>query len=185
MSGVNNPQDGYLNMSVSGQGFLTLPWVYTPFESASASGTQTANVVYGMQINIPFQITVSTFNAWIRTQIAASQAGFGLYNLNGSKVVTGTVSGAALGKASVTVGSVVITPGVYLYCWTASIATLKLSIGGAVDNLLLIMLKAIPSAPYTFTAANPSVAGVLPNTLGVLTSFDLTFNIPFLCVCTP
>lgn len=186
MSGINNPQDGYVNITTSGQGYLILPWIYPTLESASNSGSYAANIVYGMQVMIPFQITIATFNAWVRTNIAGSHAGFGLYDLAGNKLVAGTVSGATTGLTSAAVTGVVIAPGTYLYCWTISIGTLKLSIGGGMDSEHLALMNGIPTAKYNFTAANASVAGALPSTLGALTQSvgDGTI-LPLFCVCTP
>jgi len=347
MSQINNPQDGYLSVSVSGQGYILLPNIYPMFESASSQPAAVANTVYGMQVMIPFQITLSKFfvnvppsytlnfngsstvgnasggkTVYTRpfgtgignnalggvftlsaaanasggntvytgsgfsseqnltvtiagftnsanngvfkvissnsTQLTvnnpsgaaethagtatvasltviasgftnaanngtftvaangsttitlnnaggvsessstgnisvvstvSSHAGFGLYNTSGNLVISGTVTGGALGVVSATVSPVIIKPGTYYFCWTSDTTTstsvpngsLYLS-GGQTAFPYGTMMPAITTGSYMFTAANVGVSGVLPATLGALTPVAASFPT---CVCTP
>jgi len=109
MSNVNNPNSGYLNISTSGQGYIVFPTIYPAFESASSVANFTANVVYGMQVNIPFQISITTFNTLIDSALILGWSGYLVANASGGRTVYTRSGGIAL--ASALVGSKIICAG--------------------------------------------------------------------------
>lgn len=160
------------------QGYTTFPFMSPTLNQGGNSSSLVANVVRGIQTVLPVPViirkTVIVLNG---TTAAQYKYDFGLYDLSGNRLVHSpyTVAQGSAGAQSVVIASVTIQPGVYNYCWTVDTtnASNNLFAQGGADFDMCKLLSALGSV-YTFTAANASVAGVLPATLGVLTTDNFT-----------
>lgn len=138
----------------------------------------TANVVGGIRIFIPYQISVAKLVAEIVSPTAANFFALAVYSTAGNRLVdTGPISAASAGIKSVAptpVTPVVLAPGEYFFCLTNSIATITYRVVTVLGTVNAILNDTTVSV---FTAANPSVAGQMPATLGALTANSL-MNLP-------
>ena len=143
------------------------------YPNSAALGTETlgsANDVHVYQFVLPFRAVIRTIGFEVFTLEVGKLAGFGLYDVNGNRLVhTGAVSTTTTGRKFTSVTAVTVEPGVYFLAWTADGTTFayitQLNVStGTLGNFWN------QSATRIGVAANPSVAGVLPATLGAITA---------------
>lgn len=164
--GVNQPS--YLSIGVCAFPFMS------PAVDASGGRVMTMlsnNSVHGIMLVVPNPIKIHQV-ACRRTTGSTGHVDFGFYDLSGNQLVhiPFTTTGSTPTSFTTTITPYTLDPGVYYYCWAAD-AALGFAAQGTLDSDLCIILAAIGG--ITFVAANSAVAGVLPATLGALTSFDL------------
>jgi hypothetical protein len=180
MSQINNPQDGYLTVSTSGQGYIVLPHIYPMWESATATAQLVANTVYGLQVMIPFQITISKFfvNAVASYflsftnggSVAAASGGHTVY----SRTFGTTLGNNALGGTFTLSAAATASGGntVYTGSGFSGEQNLTVTIAGFVTGANNGTFKIISSTGTTITVNNPS--GVAETHAGTATVASLT-----------
>jgi hypothetical protein len=165
-----------------GPGIRDLGTVFTSggWQAPSATNvnnTNTANrvVVYLFQLDVA--ITVSKASISCTNNTIGPVASFGIYSFTGNKLLdTGTftcLTSPAVQTNTIS-PSVTLPPGTYWHAQTSNTA-------GGGDTFTGIVLQSaagtramplyIKNTTRCGTAANPSVAGVLPATLGAITAF--------------
>ena len=155
-------------------GYMFLPGITIPQNTAATTVVAgAANQVRVVQVVVPYTITVGKVVGNIAT-ISASQNMFvGVYDSSGNKLLEAALSCAALNGVSTTLGTpVTLTPGTYLYAYSAS-DTVCAASGAALSGGWSNMLS--KNTTRTATAANAVSAGVMPATLGTLT-FSSSFT---------
>lgn len=169
-SGISVPQP--LGSNALG---LWLPNIFPPV-IVGTWGVAAGNVnkTFGMPIQIPFRTSIATFIVDVTTLAASQNVGVGLYDASGNAVVvSGAISTTTTGVKTSTVTSVKVDPGYYFYCWTSTSATPRLNgILGQTSQTYVWLTMANMTRNY-FTAANNSSGGVLPGTLGALSTFNI------------
>lgn len=153
---------------------LWLPTMY-PSVIVGTWGVAAGNVnkTFGMPIMLPYRLNIAQFIVDVTTLSAGNNVGVGLYDSSGNKVViSGAISTTTTGVKTSAVTSVQVNPGYYFYCWNSTSATPRLNgVIGQTSQTFVWQMMANMTQKY-FTAANNSAAGVLPNTLGALTTFN-------------
>ena len=151
---------------------------FGPFISL-ASVTYTANVVNTVLFEISgFSVTLANVLWNLQTGVALSHAGFGIYAVTAGSLTrgarladTGPVSSAGSGVMTTPFLAAVTLPcGIYCMAFTtdsASVATLGMAPAGT--NITALNVYNLTPEGFVGTAANASVAGQLPATLGVIT----------------
>ena len=120
---------------------------------------------------LPWRQVIRKVVTEVTTLEAASLYSVGLYNADGTSLLvdSGTFNGASTGIKQNTITAVTLEPGPYLFAQSANTTTtLVLRIwvlGGSAVQALLNGTDIVNAS----TAANPSIAGVLPATTGALT----------------
>jgi hypothetical protein len=149
-----------------------LPPLAIAYGSQSSAGPSTvANQVYAFQVYVPFTITINKMVMDVTSNNATDIWGFGYYDASGNLLGSQTVTPAANTVTSTTwLTPLTLTPGVYYFAQTSSGITST-----------LVFLATLLNAPKTLTmidtnrnrsglAANASAAGVLPATLGAIST---------------
>lgn len=171
------PTPGGAIVSVASQGYLyggNLP--HNSASTGSGAG-HTANVLGALMFVLPFTITVRKVSMVITAAFGVGQVfNLGIYSADkNTKLIEASFDGNSATRQVVTLATpVVLTPGVYWYVWAPS--------GGATGQYF----ASVPgigtgtgpqaSIPAQGTAANPMVGGILPATLGVITTTVATIG---------
>ena len=141
-----------------------------------------ANQVLVYQFVLPFRATIREVITEVTTLVAASLYSCGIYTPDGNTLLinSGTFNGATTGIKSNVIAAVTLDPDVYLFAQTANTTTTLVtrSLNLSLPCILLTGGAVVRCA----TAANASAAGVLPATLGALTS---TTRMPMMAVFSP
>lgn len=151
-------------------GFVN-PFIPSGSIMTNAGPSASPNSVHAMLFSLPFPITINKVVYWVISN-SSDLWGFGIYSSDGlTKLVdTGALSTVTgTGAASVTLGSPVTLPaGEYFFAETSS---------GTTSNSAYYNLEATYTIPMqnfnrnrAGVAANASVSGVLPATLGAITT---------------
>ena len=124
------------------------------------------NKTFCCHMVLPFRSVVAKARSQVTTLQVGKFYGFGLYDMNGDLVVrTAAQSSTTTGiKTTSTSETVTVEPGPYWFCWSSDdtgIQVIRLNLDAILASDALGQLL--------FSAANDSVAGVLPATLGTLT----------------
>lgn len=142
----------------------------TTSSTSTASPSSVANNVHVLLFVVLYAITVNKIVYNVATLSASDKWAFGIYSSDGNTklIDSGVISPTATNTAlSITLGSpVTLAPGEYYFAQTSSGIT-------ALSTYQLINANAIPpmmnkNRNRTGIAANASVAGVLPATLGAI-----------------
>jgi hypothetical protein len=144
---------------------------YSGVIEAAVPPGPSANVVQVYMFSLPFSITLNHIVCYVESGNGSDLWGFGIYNEAGTiKLVdSGAISTASIGAVSTALGSPVTLPaGVYVFAQTTSGTSANSPYynwdGTYARALLCTNIARIGQA------ANPSVAGVLPTSLGVITT---------------
>lgn len=172
MPSIGPWNDGFSN-NVAGQGgfcptILASGMLGTGGVTISASNNQ----VCFCKFFLPFQATISKIVIDVTTAQASSHAGIGIYDITGNiKLVdSGAISTAASNTVTTTITTVTLPPGSYILAWTTDNNTVQCT-GSAMGNLPRLIGGTGGAAFTGFgTAANASAGGVLPATLGALST---------------
>lgn len=135
---------------------------------------------YSVSSNNPTVVISGGGDSALTINVLTLSVGFfsvGLYDLAGNRLVhTGAVDGSVSGNVISTVTPYMVQAGAYLFCWTVNDASLGLSMSEGFDPFWSTGLVGLGSL-NEFTAANPSVSGVLPATLGLRTTISLNNSV--------
>jgi hypothetical protein len=164
-----------INASTAGQGYFFGGTVFAPTRAPISVVWTPANEVRVWQFVLPFATTVRKFSVRVGTLSAGGTFGAGIYDATGSRLWWGTVSTAATGDVTSTTtgGDTYLPPGVYYYAWTNDNVVAAFQNFQEQPVFSALMNK---SGNSFGAAANASVAGVLPTTLGVITPSSLSFS---------
>ena len=144
--------------------------LYPNSSSAATETLNNANDVHVYQFVLPFRAVVRNITFNVFTLEAGKFAGFGLYDVDGNRLVhTGAVSVAGTGDKSTAVTAVTIEPGVYFLAWTADGTTFAYTTQLNISTGIMADMWN-QNATRIGVAANASSAGVLPATLGTITA---------------
>lgn len=158
---------------------------------AAVAIVSTANAVIGFTVNIDKAFLMNKILARATGNTSGSSQTFdiGIYDSQGNKIFSAgaqTVGNGAAANLNATTTATIFLPGAYKFVWTASATTVTF-VGGQA-NLVGGQNAGTTAAAINanfiklFSAANAVSAGVLPTTLGVLTSAlgagDTSGNVP-------
>jgi hypothetical protein len=174
-TGILPPANGGVaNVNTVDQGYFFGVTIKPPEVVNALAITGTNNQVRAYQFVLPYRVVVARIAIEITTLSGGSIVDIGIYNAAGTtKVLSlGGITGGGTGVISTSITPVTLDPGVYFFAQVAS------------DTTVAARVAAIPAASATIlnanavekvgTAANAATAGVLPSSLGVITS--ATFN---------
>ena len=157
--------------------FAWMPSIDAPPPAVSA-GTPVANTVFLLKVHFFAPFTANQVTLKIDTISAGGHASAGLYNLACTALLAspGAVSTATLGIISTAVvggAPILFPPGDYYYGVTADNTVAHL------DTMSYFNAGTYLVGFYQGTAANPSIAGVLPASCGTVTQAAGTLFISF------
>jgi hypothetical protein len=141
-----------------------------PENSAVAATFISANnQVRGMQFCTSKQYVVGQVSIEVTTTVAASLTSVGLYSADGTTklIDSGTFDTSAGTLKTNAITPVTINPGCYCYAWTSNDATVQLR-QTQLGNTNVVMNA--QTTKKLFQAGNASSAGVLPSSLGTMTT---------------
>lgn len=167
--------------STTGLGYFTSMPAGWPYSSATNLATSaSANRVYAVQIILPFVFTVSKISVQSGSTAGGVVCDFGVYNSGGTLLVnTGGINVNATSTVfSATPTPVTLNPGVYWVAWTQNGTTVTFN--GLQDSNFGSGLLAAQIPSVMVHGANSATAGVLPGTLGALTTDAASTNIPLI-----
>ena len=165
-------------VDTAGEGGFYGGTIWAPAIGGTTQTIVVANDVAVYQFVLPFRSVVRNITFNVNTLEAGKFAGIGLYDKDGNRLVhSGAVSVAGTGNKSTAVTAVTLEPGVYFHAWTADGTTVALFAVSAVSDGTPSGIMTSVTPTKIGIAANPSVAGVLPATLGAITA-DLTLKLP-------
>lgn len=155
------------------------PFVYSPGAGQSGKfGTGTANEVKFWMIRIPYTIRVSKMSTALAATEASALVGYGVYSSDGTTKLLSwdsmdvSVSGT-FGAKNTTISPVTLVAGVYIVAMSNSNAANTATTGGSYTT----RGSSNGGDPWnnngTIRAgvgANPSIAGVMPSSLGALST---------------
>jgi hypothetical protein len=173
-----------LTLGTSGQGYFFGGTFFMSSRAPIAVTWNTVNEVRVWQMVIPIPVTVRKCSVRIATLSAGGKFGCGLYDKNGNRLWWGTVPTAAVGDvvSTVTGGDIDLVPDIYYFAWTNDNTVAAFQ--NYQDNAIPNAIANVTGTKAFGSAANPSVAGVLPATLGVITPTSLGFS-PAMVVFAP
>lgn len=125
----------------------------------------TNNQITGFHFSLPFAITINKISVNVVGAVSGKHANFGIYNAAGSKVLdSGAILCTTTGIKTVS-QTATLPAGIYSFNQSADDS------GVQVDALNLPGLSGLinVNVTRTFQAANPTVAGVMPASLGAKT----------------
>ena len=131
-----------------------------------AIGSNDETRVY--QFVLPFRVVVRKIITEVTIGgVAGKFYGVGLYDVNGTRVVTtGAIDAEAVAITTTTITAVTLEPGVYFQAQTSDDNATQFRRFPAVGEPLALINE---TGALIGTAANTSTAGVLPATLGTIT----------------
>ena len=177
---------GGASFATSGQGYFLGAQSFAPISDDSghsAAATSSSNQVFGCQLILDAQYTISKVAAMVITGNGSSQSfTAALYNAAGTTILINAGANAFDTTGSqryreVTLGSpVVIGPGVFLFAAGANGTTGGAVLGHQMETWFTDMVNGVslgtPVYTNLFTAANSLSAGAMPATLGALTAIQ-------------
>ena len=180
--GLNLQAKGGGQFSTTGQVGFWGPGIISALGTSSSGGSvsTTANQITVFQFVLESTWTLSSASVYVENAVSGQTMNFGFYTLAGDLLLdTGPISIAATGLVKATFTPVKLPAGVYYFAQSAT-------------NSASIRIFAFPSASEQETimnqagnylavaqAANPTVAGVMPATLGTLTADAGDFGAAF------
>jgi hypothetical protein len=177
-------QGGGASFSTPGQGYFFGPGIFLPLSeiprTQGASWSPTNNQVSVIQFTTDCSFQVSKITMSVIGNALGKFAGFGIYSADGNtKIVdSAAMSVNANGLITASITPVLFGPGTFNYAQTSDSTTASIYLSPSVSTNDSNFMNANVAAPRYAVAANASVAGQLPATLGalspvgVLTTFD-------------
>lgn len=165
-----------VSFNTPGLGFFFGPGIFLPISAISrstgASWVPVPNQVSVIQfvLDVTFQISKVSIN--IIANAIGKHAGFGIYSGDGNtKIIdSGPMALDSITVLTSSIGPFVLAPGTYFYAQTSDTTTATLNTSSSVSLNDAALMNANSSFPRYAVAANASVAGQLPTTLGTLTA---------------
>jgi hypothetical protein len=172
------------SISNSGLGGLFLPVGASMLQGALSSqtiGSSTANQVHVFQFALPIGATIGHLSVSITTTSGTNTANFGIYDAAGNKLLdSGTVSCSTITVRTNTPTALTLPPGVYYYAFSASDTGTCQASGLSQASANGALMNA--NGSRYGTAANSTVGGIMPATLGTITTVSGTESIPLIYV---
>jgi hypothetical protein len=169
-------------LTSAGAGYFYGFWVHMPLfiSGLVETGGGSTNGVDVAQFVLPFAITVNNVGMDISATSSGATVNIGIYSAAGAKLIdSGTFSATAGGVKLNTLGTpVTLPPGVYYLAWSTSNATAVMYCYSVSAQPVNNILTGISGATYFASAANATSAGVMPSTLGTLTTLSTGAYIP-------
>ncbi len=162
-----------LTVGTAGEGGFLAVAVHSGVRGVASQILDIANRVRVHQFVLPWRQAIGKAVIDIEAAFAAGKAAVGLYNAAGNSLLvnSGVIDTTATGiQTKIITPSFVIEAGVYMFAWTGDNTTFKFRSFSSGDTVLNIITE---NGSKVGNAANPSVAGVLPATLGAITSIPL------------
>ena len=153
-------------VDTAGEGGFFAPTNMPQTDTSTAADTG-ADQVRVIQFVLPIRAVVRNVVFEVVTLSAGGLASVGIYDKDSNRLLhSGAISTATTGvKSGVVSPSVTLEPGVYFLAWTFDNTTARFR--GVLPTGFLTLLS--KNATRTGFAANASVSGVLPATLGTIT----------------
>ena len=174
--GLNLQAKGGGNFSTSGQVGFWGPGIVSALGTSSSGGSvsTTANQITVFQFVLESTWTISSASVYVENNVAGQTMNFGFYTLAGDLLLdTGPISIAVTGLVKATFTPVKLPAGVYYFAQSATTgASIRTFAFPSVSEQETIMNQA-GNYLAVAQAANPTVAGVMPATLGTLTADEL------------
>lgn len=152
------------------QGYFWGGTIYLPSNTLGGS-LSSANQVRVMQFVLPFPVTIGKVSISVSTGAASALGDVGIYDISKNLLVHAAaamdLSAIAVVQAALSTVPYTLPPGKYWLAWTANSASPLATL--AVTTRVDLLLNANASKKLG-TAANASVSGVLPATLGAITA---------------
>ena len=167
---------GGVTFNTPGEGYFFGPGIFLPIsqlpQSSGASWQTAANRVNVTQFTIDVSFEISLISINVIANALGKFGGFGIYTADGNTLVvdSGPMSLASIAVVTSSIASVTISPGTYFYAQTADTTTATMPTSASVNSNQIALMNANAAFPRYAVAANPSVAGQLPATLGALTA---------------
>jgi hypothetical protein len=140
-------------------------------------GTGTHNQIVVVMFRLPYAISISRLSCFLNVSGAnPSHASFGVYDLSGTTLFfcwTYDTFITSRTQRTGTISPVTLPPGIYYYAFSSDSTTVPLTEGGYACPSSSHRPGETPNYVRTGVAANPTVAGVLPATLGLITEAGL------------
>ncbi len=155
-------------VDTAGLGGFYTPNIHEAAVSGEGSVLSVNNQIKVNQIVLPFRAVVGQFVFRVTTVSASGLCAVGLYDKDKNLIVrSGAISttGAGIKNGNTNV-TVTLEPGVYFTTWTGDNTTFRLRAAGTPDS----GIPNVNGVDRVGNAANPSVAAILPATLGALTA---------------
>jgi hypothetical protein len=156
-------------------GGLVNPYIIEVGDPSTAAPSAVANNVHVFLFVLPYAITVNKIVYNVSTLSASDKWAFGIYSSNGNTklIDTGVISPTATGTAiSITLGTpVTLPPGEYYFAQTSSGTTALSNFQQINQTIVAVMINT--NRARNGLAANASASGVLPSTLGVISTATL------------
>lgn len=156
-----------INPSTAGISYQLIPEQIVGSNTNSSLGAN--NQVQFFRFTVTRKITVVSIHFYVSGTNAGSLCAVGIYNSAGTTklIDSGAISSASSGLKSVTLGaSVTLTPGDYIMAWTLTSKSANLLVAPVLNPINILNGSVIVLG----AAGNASAAGVLPTTLGTLTT---------------
>ena len=160
------PNFSSLGCFLGGVGNLFIPANAT---TSTASPAGANNQVHVILFVLQYAITVNKLVYYVSTSNASDKWAYGIYSSDGNTklIDSGVISPTSAGPFSITLGTpVTLPPGEYYFAETSSGTTAQSPF--YVENTSYVIPMANLNRSRNALAANASVAGVLPATLGAL-----------------
>lgn len=142
--------------------------IILPYAIGSGAGLfeiTVPNEVYCIKVNLPYSIPITKIICSILTAQAASHVGVGLYALDGSRTINGTVDSSSTGAKTITLNTTIFQPGAYWLGFTGDVAGVQI-VAAEIDGLFGEIMN---EGTFHIAVSNQvSAAGVLPATFGTL-----------------
>lgn len=176
-SGATPSTGGSAVISTAGQGFLV--GGNLPVTSVLAANPPTgANGVRAMQFVLPFKATITKVTLTIVALVAAEKVAVGFYDAAGTTKLldSGVFDAGTASTQTLTVGAVTLNPGIYYYAQTTTNASVTVQTTVPTAAMFPILNN---NSVRMGNAANASVAGVLPASLGAITgaNYSIIFSV--------
>jgi hypothetical protein len=165
------------SFSTSNNGWFAGPGM-TDISSILMNSATTHLINYSANTVVVFQFVLQS--SWtlskVAYQLSASGAGgsaisFGIYSAAGNKLIdSGALNGASTSVQTASFGPTTLAPGTYYFAVTSTDSNAHGPCAQVGSIPIQIFAAVNATAPLFATAANAATSGVLPNTLGVLSS---------------
>lgn len=147
--------------------FWGVEGLYDDVTAQSPLATPGANVVQTSVFTLPFNIPITALSVEVSTLKAGAHVSIGLYDANKNKVLdSGPIPVAATGCIAATGLSVYVPAGTYYLAWSCDDASNVAQCSAFNNNGTLQNRNMVRWG----VAANPTVGGVMPVTLGSITT---------------
>lgn len=176
LTSLSWPNGPGVNINTSPVGYFIPAWLPGTSTGVTADGgiVGTANQLLVTQFVLPYTITVRQMTWQVTTAVASSVMAAGIYDASGNKLVAAdNVSSATTGIKTTAVGPVTLNPGVYYFAQCASstsVAATTILVNTNLSNILNHNATKRQGG-----AANAMSSGVLPSTLGGITTGALVY----------